>query len=200
MLRSAFCYNEGTNLNEDVLRLFTDMVDAPTKNVEYVQEIIDAAQQVRVNLEKDFNLAGYCYKISQNTMLKANSRKKKETFYFEDDGMDDSDWSKYSKQGGISLTEATVRSTRFNDLAQGFEALEDDSEFLDAINTIKNLRDDFLINEGVDLIMLIKQALKYFPQAIDELKKICEDFELVGEQIKIILSSKKDIEHYLEFA
>lgn len=200
MLRSAFCYNEGTSLDESILRLFTDMADTPTKNVEYVQEIIDAAQQGRVNLNSDFNLAGYCYKISQNTMLKANSRKKKETFYFEDDGIDESDWGKYSKQGGISMTEVTVQSKRFNALEQGFEALEDDSEFLDAINTIKNLRDDFLVNEGVDLIMLIKQALKYFPQAIKELKKICTEFELVGEQIKIILSSEKDIEHYLEFA
>ena len=48
--------------------------------------------------------------------------------------------------------------------------------------------------------MLIKHAMEFFPQAISKLKSICEEFELVGEQVEIILSSGKDISDYFEFA
>ena len=196
MLRSAFSYQE--TLSNDVLRLFTGMLENPNKPVEYTQEIIDAARQGRIDLESNFNLEGYCYKISQNLQLKAGQHKKKETFYFEDDGIDDSQWGKLAKQGGVSMTE--VSAQRFNALEQGFESLEDDEEFTCAVETIKSLREDFLISEGVDLVLLIKHAMEFFPQAITKLKNICEEFELVGEQIQIILSSGKDLNDYFEFA
>lgn len=197
ILRSAFSYQKEA-LPDEVLRLFTGMLDKPTKNVEYTQEIIDAAQQGRINLQEDFNLEGYCYRISQNLKMKESKHRAKETFYFEDDGVDDSQYSTYAQQGGVSLTE--ISANRFNALEQGFEMLEDSEEFLCAVDTIKSLREDFLVSEGVDLVMLIKHAMEFFPQAIEKLKSICEEFELVGEQIEIILSSGKNIEDYFEFA
>lgn len=197
VLRSAFAY-QSEALEDEVLRLFTDMMDKPSMNVQYTQEIIDAARQGRINLNENFNLEGYCYRISQNLKMKDSKHRAKETFYFEDDGLDDTQWGSNALQGGVSMTE--ISANRFNALAQGFEMLEDSEEFLCAVNTIKALREDFLVSEGVDLVMLIKHAMEFFPQAISKLKSICEEFELVGEQVEIILSSGKDISDYFEFA
>lgn len=179
ILRSAFAYD--SEVSEEVWGLFSSMADEPEKSVPYVDEIINAGIKGKIDFGRYFNLDGYCYTVEENLKMKAGQRAKKESFIFDGDLTDDGGEA-YTKKGGVN-------SNRFEALEDGFNKLEDDDELLSAIRSIKNVREDFLLDEGVDLVKLLKSATEFLPQAITDLKKLCEDFELLGEQIQVVLKS-----------
>jgi hypothetical protein len=65
-----------------------------------------------------------------------------------------------------------------------------------AISTIKNLRKDFLMEEGIDLVVLLQRVKEFLPQAITKMREVCSEFELIGEQVHTILESGISIEEY----
>lgn len=178
ILQSAFAYN--TKVSDEVWCLFSSMADTPSKSVPYVDEILNASFKGKIALNRTFNLEGYCYTVRENLKMKAGQKAQKELFLFESDS--DEEYEGSSRNGGVS-------TNRFDKLEDGFNELEDDDELLSAIQSIKNIREDFLLDEGVDLVKLLKSATEFLPQAIEELKKVCEEFELIGEQIQIIIKS-----------
>lgn len=184
-LRSAFAYR-GLEYGEECWNLFKEMTDAPENTVEYVDEILTAYQNGKINLDKEFNLRGYCYRVAENQEKKALQNAKKETFLFDND---EDDYEEASRQGGVSYN-------RFERLDDGFEQLENDDELAYAISTIKNLRKDFLMEEGIDLVVLLQRVKEFLPQAITKMREVCSEFELIGEQVHTILESGISIEEY----
>ena len=72
--------------------------------------------------------------------------------------------------------------------------LFDNEELMYAINTVKDLNNDFVVEYSIDLIGLIKKAVQGIPQAVVKLKEVCDSMEIVAEQVKIILSSGASID------
>lgn len=70
----------------------------------------------------------------------------------------------------------------------------DNAELKCAIESIKSLNDDFIVDYSVDLIALIKKAVQGIPQAVLKLKEVCEQMSCVAEQVKIILNSGVSID------
>lgn len=182
ILKSAFSYEK--QLPERVQALFSTMADKPTKSVEYVDEIIRAGLDGRIDLSSNFNLEGYCYRITSTYKGKVEPKSLKKIKYLEDDT---SDFENTAKSGGV-LTNTIIK------LETSFEEIENDSELMFAVDTIKRLQMDFLVQEGISLKKLITRAIEGVPQAVKKLKVVCEEFELVGEQIKVILLSGKAME------
>ena len=183
ILQSAFAYDK--KVADEVWCLFSSMADMPSKSVPYVDEILNASFKGKIALNRTFNLEGYCYTVRENLKMKAGQKAQKELFLFESDS--DEEYEGSSRNGGVS-------TNRFDKLEDGFNELEDDDELLSAIQSIKNIREDFLLDEGVDLVKLLKSATEFLPQAVEELKKVCEEFELIGEQIQIIIKSGVSIQ------
>ena len=176
---SAFSYT--STIPEGVQALFSDVVEKNT-TVDFAYDIVNAGMEGRIDLNRDFNLAGYCYKIkSTNEMYVKPTKQKKETFI----SADDSDYEGTAQKGGVQLN-------KIKKLEESFDEIEDNSELIYAINTIQSLQKDFLIQEGINLKVLITRAIEGVPTAIKNLKILCEDFELVGEQVKVILSSGRE--------
>lgn len=157
-----------------------DMLDVLFKDVknysgefDYSIELIDAALDGRINMEKEFNLFGYCKTIREGNFQTSLKYLKKHQYLIEEDDEDSTG----------------VKTSSLVDIHNDYEVFEDNEELSYTINKIRTLNNQFIADAGIDLIFCIRQAVKGVPQAVDELVTICRDYSWVGEYIQIILSS-----------
>lgn len=187
MLKSfSFGHLLGVNeLPNEVLGLFVGLADNPTKQVEYSSEIISSGLSGKINFKHEFNLDAYETAIRKNLRL-GNSRKRKKEVYLDCTDSND-DWENTALSGGIKADTATMRTV--DKLKDAYEELLADDELKYAVDTIKDLQPILLAETKLDIVRLIGQALKGIPESIKALTDLCSNYEVVGEQIKIILSS-----------
>ena len=189
----SFGSYKGVNeLPEDVVLLFSEMADKPTKGIMHVEEIINAGLEGRIDFNSEFKLEAYDYTITNNLRLNVEKERKKKTFI--NFGGSDMETEQALRKGGISIDVVSSSASVIEDMRDAFEEVLDDSELKYAISTIKSLNEDFIVDFNVDLITLIKRSVLGIPQAISKLKEVCQDFSIVSEQVEIILKSGHDIE------
>lgn len=191
MLRSysygTFCgHNE---LPDEILNLFTDLVENPEKKIEFASEIISNGLQGRINFNSDFNIDAYEATIRKNNRLTKESKKKKEVFLDMNDSSDDFD--EVASKGGIKVNRFMPASLQLQD---AFEQVLLDDELQYAISTIKELDDMLQVEENVFILKVIRQAIRGIPDSVKILRRICDEYEVVAEQIKVILSSGKSFD------
>lgn len=170
---------------EDVLKLFSSLCEHPEKKIEYASEIISAGLAGKINLNSEFYLDAYEARIRKNLFLGKENKRKKEVFLDFKDSSDD--YEDIARNGGITEDKATFNAV--SKMEDAYEQLLNEDELRYAIETIKGLRKDFLVEERMDIIITLKQALTGIPESINKLKEVCNNYSVVGEQIKIILSS-----------
>lgn len=177
---------------DEVWKLFSAMAENPDKPLDEATDILKSALQGNlkgVQFENAQDIYRYASRIKRNKYLSKNSQKNvKRKLYI--DHMHESEDN--TPAYGTILESAVVAQT-ISRTKDAFEDIADNSELRYAVETIKDLRQEFFIEAGVDLVKLLKQALRGIPDAVLELKRVCTEYELVGEQIKVILSSGEDI-------
>ena len=191
MLRSysygTFCgHNE---LPDEILNLFTDLVEHPEKKIEFASEIISNGLQGRINFNSEFNIDAYEATIRKNNNLIKESKRKKEVFL--DTGSSTDDFDEVASKGGIKADRFMPTALQIQD---AFEQVLLDDELAYAVSTIKELDEMLQIEEGVFIIRVLRQAIKGIPDSVKILKRICEDYEVVAEQIRIILDSGRSFD------
>lgn len=172
-----------------VLGLFTPMLDRPERTVEFTEEIINAGLEGRIDFTKVFNLDAYEFTVRNNEKMNTEKRRAKEVFI--DYSSTETEKESSLRNGGITMDAVAVSAVE--KLSDAFEEVVDSSELSYAIETIKSLNDDFIIENGVNLISVIKKAVEGFPQAKATLKRVCEEYSIVSEQVHIILKSGRDV-------
>lgn len=183
-------YKGKDGIPEEVLRLLSSL--KPEMGVEYVQEIIDAGLDGRINLDGNFNLGGYVYAIKRNGQLSERKEMARESHInFSSDG--DTRSGETRQEAGM-VDANVVAYKMYTQMNDSFENLVEDADLRYAIETIKSINEELVITYDVDLIVLLKKAASGVPQAVAKLKQLCDDFALVREQVKIVLSSGKPIE------
>jgi hypothetical protein len=174
-----------TELPQEVLGLFTSLVDCPEKQIQYASEIISAGLQQNIRLDGSFNIDAYEAAIRKNETLGKESRRKKELFLDNSDNSDD--WNETASSGGIKADVASAHAAlQMKDMYEEL-ILEDELQY--AIASIKEMRNELLVDAKLDIIKTIQQALKCIPESVEAIKKVCEDYDVVAEQIQVILGS-----------
>ena len=174
-----------TELPTNVLNLFVGLSYNPEKKIEYASEIISAGLQGRIKFDGSFNLDAYESAIRKNIRLGKESKRKKEMFIdFTDNS---SDWDETAMSGGIKSDAVTTRAV--DKIEDAYEQLLAEDELKYAVSTIKSLQPMLLVECKMDILHTIRQALKGIPESIKILQRVCDEYEVVAEQIKIILSS-----------
>ena len=174
-----------SELPDDVLNLFVSLANNPSKKIEHASEIISAGLQNNINFNKEFNIDAYEATIRKNERLGKENKRKKEVFIDYSDAADD--WEETSKSGGIKADIASVRNAmRMQD---AYEDLIQEDTLRYAVDTIKSLRQELLIEAKIDIIKTIQQALKCIPESVQALKDVCRDYSIVAEQVEVVLSS-----------
>lgn len=183
-------YKGVDEIPENILSLFTSMLDQPEKTVECTEEIITAGLEKRIDFSRVFNLDAYEYTIKNNTRMNVEKERSKKVFI--DFASNESERESSLRNGGMTVD--SVSASAIKDLSDAFEEVLDNSELQYAIDTIKSLNDDFIVDYGINLVSVIKKAVIGFPQAVAKLKELCDEFDVVSEQVQIILQSGKDVE------
>ena len=123
-------YNGINELPDEVLGLFTSLLDNPNKKLEFANQ----------NLGKE-------------------NKRKKECYIDMTDSADD--WEEVSGRGGIKL--AQVNSRAVDKIQDAYEHLLLDDELKYAVDTIKAINEDLMIEESIDLIYALKQSVRGIP-------------------------------------
>lgn len=174
-----------TELPNEVLNLFIGLSKNPEKKIEYASEIISAGLQGNIDFNHEFNLDAYEAAIRKNLKLGKESRRKKEVFLDFTDNNDD--WEETQYAGGIKADVATTHAVQKMEDAYDKLIMEDELRY--AVDTIKSLQPMLLVEAKMDFMHTMEQALKGIPESIKLLQRVCDEFEVVAEQIKIILGS-----------
>lgn len=178
-----------SELPVEVLNLFLSLTENPNKQVEFASEIITAGLQGRIDFGKEFNIDAYEATIRKNQhLLKENERKKKS--YIDFSSADD--FEDVASSGGIKAD--FIQLDSIEEMKDAFEEVLLNEELAYAVSTVKSINEEFISDYGTDLIFALKRAVQGIPQAVEELKKICEEFSVVAELIETILSSKQEVE------
>ena len=188
MLLRSYSFNKD-ELTDRELELFSYMLEHPEHKCDVAYEILINALEGRIDYSKEFNLPAYEKTIKFNNLLTINTRGKKEKSYDVpiSDGSDD-------------LLKDTIAERR--NLIE--EYIMDDA-YNRAVDFFKR-NDLYMLYESVngliaiDLCVSLRQALKGIPEAIRNLKKVCDIDSTVREYIEVILSRGIDDEFnkYLE--
>lgn len=173
-----------TDIPCKVLGLFEKM-DEVTEELDCTMEIIEAALEGYIDFEKEFNLAGYVYRIHQKHRLWENNKRKK---YIHIINSEDSD---EAGDGGVCLSHLVSEENTY-------EEIEQKAEVKYYVKKLYSIRQEFLIDEGIDLIPLLKNAVACVPQAVNTLKKLCEEFDYISEIVMVLLGSGESIDVLLK--
>ena len=188
MLLRSFSFGQFYGVDaipEQVLGLFSSLVENKNKRIEYASEIMDAGLQGRINLNKEFNIDGYEATITMYNNRNKEKKRKKETYI--NFNTDSEDWENVSRSGGI--TEDVVSYQEAQKMQSEYDKLILDDSLRFAVETIKNLQPILFAEAKVDFIKVIKNALACVPGSVETVKKICNDYPILGEQVSEILSS-----------
>lgn len=194
LLRSySFGVFHGVNeLPEEVLNLFSG-VDA-TKEIEFAGEIISAGLQGNIRFDQTFNIDAYQAAIRKNQRLNLEHSRKKQVFLDFSDNSDD--WESTAMSGGIKADVATVKAV--NQMEDAYEQLILGEDLKYAIETIKSLQPTLLVDAQIDFLHTMKQALRGIPESVSLLKKVCEEYEVLAEQVHTVLSAGLSFEEMFE--
>ena len=195
MLSLSFSPIVESEVSDGVLNLFKVLVDEPTKVINYSSEIIEAGLKGRIALNSEFNIDAYMNAIESNTRLrKHNDGKKVRSFNSVGQRNDDSStyYTEVFEEDIAKLYNTDVVSSSLNKVVDAYEQLLNEDELKFAIESINMLQEDFILEEKVDLLGLVKSALGGIPSSIKHLKELCEEHTILGENIKIVLESGRE--------
>lgn len=184
-------YHGQSEVPDEVLGLFTDLVQNPGKageNFEGASEIVMAGMLGRINFDREFNIGAYNAAVHRNNRMNTEGEvKRKLALDFDSDSEE-----REVAYGLVWVDYATTHSAE--QLRDAYEELLDEDELHYAISTIIDLQPMLLVEEEIDLLEVLKQSLKFIPDAVATVKRICKDYVVVADQIRIILSSGKSFE------
>lgn len=185
IMRGAFGFDD--TVAPEVYELFSSMLNS-NKEVPYVLEVMKAAKEGRINMDSSFCLEAYCGKIKSNLEKNAIQKAKKVTF------LDTSANPEDDMEKGVAGAGFGVSVNKIIKLESSFDKIDESEDLVHAINQIKRVQEDILAEEGIDILFLIKRAASGVPQAVQKLRQFCEDYELLAEQVKVILTSGRPVD------
>lgn len=178
----------GKEIPQEVWALFLDAVndDCSVRTFDYAYDIITAAMNKRIALDREFSLFGYIYRMQEMGERKKRARAKKFRSI-----VTLSDINNEVASFGNSVSEETVSTSGSlaDKLVNEYELLVDSEELKFAVASVIDMNEHFMLEEGVDLIKLLKSAVNGLPTAQKRLSEICSCYEVVADYIKVILSS-----------
>lgn len=139
-------------------------------------EIFEAGMKHRLDYDREFNQGAYAGRISTNKRMSENGEQKK-LLHFSYGDEDD-----YGRQRGVDINSIEA-------VDDSYESLENSDEIRSAIKDVRIMHKVLLYSEGVNLKIILENAIDGVEVAINKLKYIFENFELLGERIKILLEA-----------
>lgn len=175
LLRS---YGFAEEIGGDIWNLFKNVNKLPAGMDYHVLEIIRSAQTGDIDAkkyaedDKDFDIVSYVKKIEKNQRQEYSRNKKREKVLLDDVDADE--------EGVVAPTVP---------FADPYESIDNADELEEAVRWIHDNAMWMLVECRIDIYLCMRQALKGIPESIQALRRVSEEYELVGEKIYAVLSS-----------
>lgn len=184
-----------------VWMLFKDLKGMPLEKLEMIYqgnnshtiEIIKAALNGSINMSDDavlnFNLQAYEYKCKENDEVGNNERIKDELHIVDMGNSEESDKVGY---GDISSRKLSYRDDLFNEVINN-------GDFEKSIKDLLGIRNEYIVEKGIDIVQVLLHALKGIPDAVKELTGFMNIDEKVDMIVKTLCeNSEGRLIHLLE--
>lgn len=173
-------------LTPEIEALFIECTST-SKELDYGYEIIEAALNGRIDIGRYFNIQGYVNSLKATERLENHRRANKFKSIVSDSDSEDvyepntiTEESLVSEESVDAYEEAIIRA----DLSRAISKIQEMSLLL-------------MVEEKVNIARLIQMALKGIPSSVAKLKDICQNYEVIGESVSVLLSSGENVERIL---
>lgn len=129
-------------------------------------EIVNSAMNGRIN-KREFDLKAYMYACSENDGINKLHKAKKESHIVDVD----------SSEEDLNVGFGDVSSRKIKSIEDAFEEVLVNKNFEENIRYLKGIRTEYFVEHGIDLVGVLKSALKGVPEAIEEFKKIISEVD-----------------------
>lgn len=164
-------FNYATKIPVEVL----EVMDFES-GADYWYEIIKAGLNQRLDYSREFSQEAYVTTIKLNEKMAESKNQKKVTFFT------DTDPSEQQYKGGVNINSIKA-------VGDSYARLEEADEIECALREVEAMQKVLLYSQGVNLRVIIENALEGIPVAVSKLQEICENFTSLGKNIKILLSA-----------
>ena len=171
------------NIPESILDLFVGHENDKVRGesiLDYSLEIIEAVADGRITNLDSFNIDGFVFKIQENQKFTGVSSTKKETHI---------NIGEHDEEDRSGVNEENIKEQE--DL---YEKVNTDLDLGYAVKKINELSDVYMIMDGVDIIHLLRNAVRGLSQAQEKLKELCDSYKELGDVVYDILSSRCSVE------
>ena len=175
LLRS-YSYMAMDELTDEILNLFSYLIENPSYNCEVGYEIIEAALDGRIRFDIDFILPAYEYEVKKNYRHIERNRSENE----------------YSTDTPLKGTDCCTIQDLIKDVRSFEDEFISDEDYKNSVAYIKSKERYYLVEHRVDLPHCIKQSLRGIPCAVELLRQLCEKESKLKECLNTILTYKAD--------
>lgn len=183
-------------LPQSVLELFLELVDNPSKKVEFTSEIVFAGLEGRIYSKGDFCIDAYENGIRKIDTLRREGREKKRFVSLQNEGSNNAEeWN--NGEINASYVGKMLYDRSVDDV---FEQVLESSALQEAVDKIKALNEDFILEDQVDVIQALHQATtgeQSDPRVIkatEILRVFCEKYNDLAEYVRTVLTSQQRVE------
>lgn len=180
------------NVPGEVLSMFSELVEKPEKKLEFACVAVASGMRglQKGTKFKDFNLTAFEMDVKRkNFATKCKRESTKLSFIVPHSGDDD-----YSVSSYCSISEDVLPLMMFERVKDAYEEVLLSDELDQAIRAIKKVNTQLFIEEGVDIIVALERAVDFVPDAIEEIKRICQSYPSISESIFTILNSGNKVD------
>ena len=186
----------------NVWELFRELIDVPvdeilgktqSNTVEFGHslDIIIAATQGRIRMgeEDTFDLRAYESKCYMSEYLTNAKNRSKYLSLVDDSGV---------KEDGAGYGE--ISSNDIKVFEDGFSAVEMEESFEACLSVLYNLKSDYIVSKGVDIVELIRGALSGIPESIKKIQILSKADENLSAIIETLCEGSVDGSLYEKLA
>lgn len=133
----------------------------------HTTEIISSALNGNLN-PYDFDLKAYEIACCKTDDIEASKmRKKYLTIVDNVNGNDDS--------ATVGYGEISSNDKRLKTVEDAFELFDSDEDFESYLRELYNIRKDYIVDKGVDLVEMLSNSLKGIPEAMESISELCSE-------------------------
>lgn len=150
--------------------------------LEIVKAATTGSLSERMDTTEDFNLRAYEAVCKKNDTI--NFKKSLEKCLFIVDNM--------ATDGETSAKYGDISENKLGSVEDAFLSVESVSDFESNINTLLNIRVDYIESQGIDLVNILVNSLKGIPEAIDGIATFIKENSSLQELIVSLCEDGKD--------
>lgn len=161
----------------------------------HIPDIVHSAMNGNILSSGEFNLRAYEIACLITDEIESGKRRSKILTIKDDINSDDATESK------VGYGEISINDRRLELIDEAFDIIENNEVFEEYMKDLLNLRKDYIVEGGLDILELIKSSLRGIPDAVKEISKITSDDDVLRDIISsLCLNSDDSLQARLEGA